>query len=240
MLCAPSLRRRELRHGADRGVRRRHAGGRLRHRRLPRRGARRRRRRARARRPTRRRWPRRCATSTRSPSAAREMARAAAADVERFAWPRVADRGDGGLRGRDRHARSRQARCSAPPSRSASASADLKPHVPRAQAAQPRAERRPRSAPAPWRPLRRGGAGARSRSAALRARAAGAAARSGWATSPPRCCAPARRSCCSASASCAARWSLRAFSWHAILRAALPKRARQARPTRCRARSSAC
>ncbi len=38
----------ELRHGADRGVRRRHAGGRLRHRRLPRRRARRRRRAARA------------------------------------------------------------------------------------------------------------------------------------------------------------------------------------------------
>ena len=39
VLCAPSLRRRELRHGAHRGVRRRHARGRLRHPRLPRRPA---------------------------------------------------------------------------------------------------------------------------------------------------------------------------------------------------------
>ena len=33
---------------------------------------------------------------------------------------------------------------------------------------------------------------------------------------------------------------MRAVSWYAILRAALPRGPRQARPTRCRARSSAC
>ena len=60
--CArPSLRRRELRHGADRGVRRRHARDRLGHPRLSRRRARRRRRAARRPRATRSRSPTRCA-----------------------------------------------------------------------------------------------------------------------------------------------------------------------------------
>ena len=83
-------RRRELRDGADRGVRGRHAGGRLRHRRLP---------------PGRSPRPRRAAGSTR---AAARAGRGAALDVARslapgsamgeaartraadFAWPRVA------------------------------------------------------------------------------------------------------------------------------------------------------
>ena len=83
-----------------------------------------------------------------------EMARAAADDVERFAWPRVAARGDGGLRGRDRDAAARRARRSAPRSRSASA----RPTSSRAS----RAQRLPSLEPTAPRAARRAGAGARS------------------------------------------------------------------------------
>ena len=92
----PALRalalRRELRHGPDRGLRRWHAGDRLRHRRLQRRRHRRRRRRARpARRPA---APRRGAAArpprARAPGGdGRGGARRA---PQRYAWPRVADR----------------------------------------------------------------------------------------------------------------------------------------------------
>ena len=133
-------RRRELRDGADRGVRRRHAGRRVGHRRLSRRRPRRRRRRARAASATRRRSPRRCATSTRSPQRRAAMARAAARDVERFAWPRVAAEVMERLRGRDRDAGAGGRRRSAPPSRVGARAADLKPRVRGPAAAEPRAE----------------------------------------------------------------------------------------------------
>ena len=102
-------RRRELRHGPDRGVRGGHAGHRLRHRRLPRRRARRRRRHARPARRRDARSPRSCATSRSSPSAARAMAAAAAERAERYAWPRVADEVVEVYERRDRGARARAA-----------------------------------------------------------------------------------------------------------------------------------
>ena len=86
--------RRELRHGADRGIRGRHAGRRVGHRGLPRRG-----RRtsvngaARAARRTRPRSPRRCATWRWSPARRAALAAAAAEAAPRYAWPRVAARG---------------------------------------------------------------------------------------------------------------------------------------------------
>ena len=86
-------RRRELRHGPDRGVRRRHAGGRVGDRRLQRCRHRRRRRRSGA--------ARRPAGAGRGAPAARARARAAAwrwarrgrRSAERYAWPRIAERG---------------------------------------------------------------------------------------------------------------------------------------------------
>ena len=90
VLCAPSLGSGELRDGADGGVRRRHAGRRVGHRRLPRRRPRRRRRPARAASATRRRSPRRCATSTTSPSAAprwRGLLRRTSSDSPGRGWP---------------------------------------------------------------------------------------------------------------------------------------------------------
>ena len=86
-------RRRELRHGADGGVRGGHAGRRLRHRRLPRRRARRRRRPARAAR--RRDRARRDAARPRrsTPERRARWARPPREHAERFAWPHVAARG---------------------------------------------------------------------------------------------------------------------------------------------------
>ncbi len=86
----PVARRRELRHGADRGVRLGDAGRRLRHRRLQRRRARRRRRRCWCR------WakPVELGEALRAlaldPERRRELAAAARERAERFAWPRVA------------------------------------------------------------------------------------------------------------------------------------------------------
>ena len=82
-------RRRELRHGAHRGVRVRHPGGGIRYRRLPRRRARRPGQRARSGR--RRGGARRDAASARvRPGPAYAMAEAARERADRFAWPNVA------------------------------------------------------------------------------------------------------------------------------------------------------
>ncbi len=162
----------------------RNAGHRLRHRRLPRRRARRHRRRARAagRRPGAGRGAPRPVGRARAP---RAMARAAAAqDVERFAWPRVAAEVIERLRGRDRDARSRQRRAArrrrasarAPrtssrtfrPRRLESLEPDLAPRA--------RAPRWHRCAGRRWRP---------SRSAAP-CSAGWRCSRSGSTTSPPR------------------------------------------------------
>ena len=92
---------RELRHGPDRGLRRRHPGDRLRDRRLQRRRHRRRRRPpGAARRPP---APRRgaAARSTTSRSGWRRWAPPPAQSAERYAWPRVADQVTDGLRARD-------------------------------------------------------------------------------------------------------------------------------------------
>ena len=97
----PLARRRELRDGADRGLRRRHAGGRLR------------------RSPATATWsatasracssPRRPAAAGRGAAARPLRARATRGDgrrpresAERYAWPRVADQVDRGLRAGDR------------------------------------------------------------------------------------------------------------------------------------------
>ncbi len=97
----PIARRRELRDGADRGVRGGHAGGRVGHRRLPGRGARRRRRDARAagRRPGAGRGAARPLRGARPPrrDGTRRRARRRAIRVAAGRGP-----GDGGLRGRDR------------------------------------------------------------------------------------------------------------------------------------------
>ena len=59
--------------------------------------------------------PRRCATSAEEPARRARMARAAAEDVKRFAWPRVADEVMDGLQGRDRHARLAASALGVPP-----------------------------------------------------------------------------------------------------------------------------
>ena len=108
VLCAPRARRRELRHGADRGLRRGHAGGGLGGGGLPPGGPRRGRRACSCRRVVRGSWPRRCAGCTRSPPVAPPSGAAARAGAARFAWPSVAGRGARGLRRRPRHARARR------------------------------------------------------------------------------------------------------------------------------------
>ena len=91
VLCAPVAERRELRHGADRGLRGRHAGRRLGHPRLPRRRARRRGRRADAARATRSRSAEALRALALDRSARASAWRAHARErAERFAWPHVA------------------------------------------------------------------------------------------------------------------------------------------------------
>ena len=110
VLAAPSLGGESFGMVLTEALRGRHAGRRLRHRRLPRRGARRRRRRCSCRAATRPRWPRRCATLALDPERTAGSATAAGARrADRYAWPKVAARGRLRLRGRARGAEARQA-----------------------------------------------------------------------------------------------------------------------------------
>ncbi len=90
VLCAPSLRRRELRHDPHRGVRDGHARGRLGHPRLSRRRARRHRRQAGAARRPARAGATRCDALALDRPRRERMALAARERAERFAWPHVA------------------------------------------------------------------------------------------------------------------------------------------------------
>ena len=157
-------RRRELRHGAHGGVRLRHAGGGLGHRRLPRRGARRRRRRAGARPAT----PSSSGEALRAlaldPARRERMAGAARERAERFAWPRVAARGRPRstrrplahrARGRGRaRGRARPARARPSPARACGPRRlpSLEPRTPaaRRRARGPHGAARARWRPAPW------------------------------------------------------------------------------------------
>ena len=214
--------RRELRDGADRGVRRRDARSRIEHRRLPRRRSRRRRRRAGARRPTpgARRGAARPLRGARAPRRDGPERRHRGAALRLVARRR---RGDGAP------TRTRSPR-PAPRAPCERAAVRIGRPLGRPQALTARArrlpslepeDRRPASAPVRWRSLAAGGS-RRSRSAAPCSRC-WPCRRSVWAASPPRCCAPAPHSCCSALGVMCASMVLRAFSWYAILRAALPR-----------------
>ena len=144
-------------------------------------------------------------------------------DVERFAWPRVADEVMEAYEdaiatpepvGRA-PARRGRASASAPPTSSRTSprgGCRASSRRRRRRAAQPGGRRSP--AGSRWRS---------SRSAARGARRTRAAARSGWATSPRRCSPPARRFVLLGLGVMCGAMALRAVSWHAILRAAMPK-----------------
>ena len=239
VLVRAVARRRELRHGADRGVRGRHAGRRLRHRRLPRR------RRATAstacssRAATPPRSPRRCATSRSSPSAARELGAPPRAARRALRLAARRRRGGRGLRGRA---------APMPAARGDAARASPLAHRARARRrpAAVRPERLPRLEPdaAPAAPARRARAARRRRD---RASPCSASASPAWRSSASGSTGSASRSLHSSPAWVLAGLGLmcvsmvlRAVSWHAILRAAHARRAACACATRCRARSSAC
>ena len=228
--CAPSLGGESLRHGAHRGVRRRHAGRRLGHRRLPRRRRRRPRRRCSSRAATRPRSPRRCATSRSTRRAARAGRRP----------PRAAPSATPGRASPPRSSRptrtrspcpARGRRASAPRVRIGAAPADGGPRAPAAPAAVARAAA--------------GGAarrGAGARRAALGLAAAARAVGGSWlalAAHRPRPDRPAR--CVASSPS----WVLVALGAHVLLDAAARGRlardpARRRCPTRGRASRRAC
>ena len=171
---------------------------------------------------------RRCTRWRSTPSAARRMGAAARERAERFAWPRVAERGDGGLRGRARACRgpsaalARAARRARParrptpgracrPRRLAVDRAARPPATSRRRAARTRRAQGRWSAPAPW----PASASPRSRSSGSGIEQIGQAARrrhAVWVLV--------------AFALMCLSMLVRAEAWHAILRAALPRRAR--------------
>ena len=221
VLCAPSLGRRELRHGPDRGVRGRHSGGRVRDRRLPPGGDPRPRRAARASgRP-----PRTCrgaALAVGRPRAPAEMGAAARARAADFAWPQVAQQVTS-VYERAIEAPEPAGRVETMRAKAGLVQGDLTTsrRARRLPSLEPRPVVRARGppvsspAPAAWRsPSRRSSA---SSSPSWRC--------SAWAstTSSRRSCTRARSGCSIALGLFSTSMLLRSVSWFQILRAALPE-----------------
>ncbi len=165
--------------------------------------------------------------ATTSPSGGCEMSRAAAADVRALRLAARGRPGDGRLRGRDRRPRTRPGRRSAPRWPSAFAPADLKPHAPPAscrawsRAAASRRPARGHRGPARGDGPRLGAAASAAGLQGAEHDRARATSLTRWSTSSPSFVILGLGVMCGAMA-------LRALSWHAILRAALPKAPGQA------------
>ena len=168
---------------------------------------------------TRRRWPRRCATSRWTRRASTRWRPTRGESAERYAWPRIAEQVvDAPTRTRAPCPQPETAVRARRGARSALRPADGLDARSRRGGCR-RWSRRRRAGAAGWRGAALlGGAGAGDR----RRLRTSPSSTSGWRGSATRSCARARRGCCSALALMCASMLLRAVSWHAILKAAMP------------------